>query len=179
MSTCCLVIVEELNGPRFSTDTGWKTYCALRSAYLAVFLSAAWSATSPAPLSRLCPHMTTEGVCRSVTELGTIHRAVFLPACSDPMAPWLPVGRRRWWPARLCRWALDVLQPYQVLSCRPWHVGHGRLRLTRNDICGGHTESVLAACQQPPVLPRLLAGVRSWRLACSSQSPLYGATGAK
>jgi len=39
------------------------------------------------------------------------------------------------------------------------------LRLTRNDICGGHTESVLAACQQPPVLPRLLAGVRSWRLA--------------
>ena len=43
--------VEELNGPRFSTDTGWKTYCALRSAYLAVFLSAAWSATSPAPVA--------------------------------------------------------------------------------------------------------------------------------
>ena len=32
-----------LNGPRFSTDTGWKTYCALRSTYLTVFLSAAWS----------------------------------------------------------------------------------------------------------------------------------------
>jgi len=43
--------VEELSGPRFSTDTGWKTYCALRSAYLAVFLSAAWSATSPAPVA--------------------------------------------------------------------------------------------------------------------------------
>ena len=30
---------------------------------------------------------STEGVCRSATELGTIHRAVFHSACSDPMAP--------------------------------------------------------------------------------------------
>jgi len=44
----------------------------------------------------------------------------------------------------LSTWCLASCNPTRCFSCRPWHVGPGRLRLTRNDICGGHTESVLA-----------------------------------
>jgi len=76
----------ELNGPRFSTNTDWKTYWAPRSAYLAVFLSAAWSATSPAPV----PAVSTYDPA-SVLATVTSHRRG-LPLCHFPSCLFRPDG---------------------------------------------------------------------------------------
>jgi len=96
-------LLDWMNGPGFSADTGRKTYCALRSTYLAVFLSAAWSATSPAPVPAVSTYdpaslLATVMLCAQANDDDhgwVIHPQILTDWTSEP--PATTVGPASWW----------------------------------------------------------------------------------